>query len=207
MAAGAKGGAAHAPRGEVRIIGGAWRSRRLAFPAGEGLRPTPDRVRETVFNWLAPHLPGTACLDLFAGSGAFGFEAMSRGAARAVLVEKRLEVVAALRHNRKQLKAEQADIVHADAAEYLRGPAAAFDIVFIDPPYASGLLGPCIELLDTRGWLKPGAFIYLEAPEGEALPLPATWQLVRSKTAGQVGYHLARRTWQVAGEPDFQQPV
>ena len=194
MAAGAKRGTAHAPRGEVRIIGGAWRSRRLAFPASEGLRPTPDRVRETVFNWLTPYLPGAACLDLFAGSGAFGFEALSRGAARAVLVEKRLEVVAALRHNREQLKAEHADIVHADAVEFLRGPAAAFDIVFLDPPYASGLLAPCVELLDTRGWLKPDAIIYLEAPEGEAPPLPATWQPVRSKTAGQVGYHLARKT-------------
>ena len=178
----------------MRIIAGAWRSRRLAFPASEGLRPTPDRVRETVFNWLAPYLPGAACLDLFAGSGAFGFEALSRAAARAVLDEKRLEVVAALRHNREQLKAELADIVHADAVEFLRGPAAAFDIVFLDPPYASGLLAPCVELLDSRGWLKPGAFIYLEAPEGEAPPLPATWQPVRSKTAGQVGYHLARKT-------------
>lgn len=194
MAAKARRGAAYAPRGEVRIIGGAWRSRRLAFSASDGLRPTPDRVRETVFNWLAPYLPGAACLDLFAGSGAFGFEALSRAAARAVLVEKRLEVVAALRHNREQLKAGQADIVHADAVEFLRGPAAAFDIVFLDPPYASGLLAPCVELLDTRGWLKPDAFIYLEAPEGEAPPLPPTWRLVRSKTAGQVGYHLARKT-------------
>lgn len=192
---------AHAPRGEVRIIGGAWRRRRLAFPAGAGLRPTPDRVRETVFNWLAPHLPGAACLDLFAGSGAFGFEALSRAAARAVLVEKRLEVVAALRLNREQLKAGQAEVVHADAVEYLRGPAAPFDIVFLDPPYASGLLGPCVELLDTRGWLKPGALIYLEAPQGEAPPLPDTWRLMRSKTAGQVGYHLATRTRQVADEP------
>jgi len=187
-------GSAHAPRGELRIIGGAWRSRRLAFPGSEGLRPTPDRVRETVFNWLTPHLPGAACLDLFAGSGAFGFEALSRGAARVVLVEKRLEVVAALRHNREQLKAEQADIVHADAAEYLHGPAESFDIVFLDPPYASGLLGRCVELLDTHGWLKPDALIYLEAPHGELPPLPETWQLLRSKTAGQVGYHLARRT-------------
>lgn len=188
-----KRGARHTPRGELRIIGGAWRSRRLVFPASEGLRPTPDRVRETVFNWLAPHLPGASCLDLFAGSGAFGFEALSRGAARVVLVEKRLEVVEALRHNRGQLKADQADIVHADAVEYLRGPAAVFDIVFIDPPYDSGLLGPCIELLDTRGWLKPDAWIYLEAPRGVEPPLPEAWQLLRSKTAGQVGYHLARR--------------
>jgi 16S rRNA (guanine966-N2)-methyltransferase len=191
VAAGAKRGA---PRGEVRIIGGAWRSRRITFPASEGLRPTPDRVRETVFNWLAACLPGAACLDLFAGSGAFGFEALSRAAARVVLVEKRLEVAAALRHNREQLKAEHADIVHADAVEYLRGPAAAFDIVFLDPPYASGLLATCMQLLEARGWLKPDAFIYLEAPEGEVLSLPDTWRLVRSKTAGQVGYHLARRT-------------
>lgn len=189
MAAGAKRGSAHA----LRIIGGAWRSRRISFPASEDLRPTPDRVRETVFNWLAAQLPGAVCLDLFAGSGAFGFEALSRAAARVVLVEKRLEVVAALRHNREQLRAEQADIVHADAVEYLRGPVEAFDIVFIDPPYASGLLGPCAELLEARGWLKPDAFIYLEAPHGEAPLLPENWRLVRSKTAGQVGYHLARR--------------
>lgn len=188
-----KRGAKHAPHGELRIIGGTWRSRRLVFPASEGLRPTPDRVRETVFNWLTPHLPGAACLDLFAGSGAFGFEALSRGAARVVLVEKRLEVVEALRHNRGQLKADQADIVHADALQYLRGPAAAFDIVFIDPPYDSGLLGPCLELLDARGWLKPDASIYLEAPRDAEPPLPSSWQLLRSKTAGQVGYHLARR--------------
>ena len=189
MAAGAKRGSAHA----LRIIGGAWRSRRISFPASADLRPTPDRVRETVFNWLAAQLPGAACLDLFAGSGAFGFEALSRAAARVVLVEKRLEVVAALRHNREQLKAEQAEIVHADAVEYLRGPVEAFDIVFIDPPYASGLLGPCAELLEARGWLKPDAFIYLEAPQGEVPPLPESWRLMRSKTAGQVGYHLARR--------------
>ncbi len=194
MAAGAKRGAKHAPRGEVRIIGGAWRSRRLAFPASEDLRPTPDRVRETVFNWLASYLPGAACLDLFAGSGAFGFEALSRAAARAVLVEKRQEAVAALRLNREQLKAEHADIVHADAMEFLRGPAAAFDVVFLDPPYASGLLVPCIELLEARGWLTSGTLVYLETLKDMAPPLPETWQLVRSKTAGQVGYHLARRT-------------
>ena len=191
--AAAKRGAALPPRGEVRIIGGAWRSRRISFPESAGLRPTPARVRETVFNWLAPYLPGAACLDLFAGSGAFGFEALSRGAARAALVEKRLEVVAALRHNREQLKAEQADIVHADALDFLRGPAVAFDIVFIDPPYASGLLGPCTELLEARGWLKPDALIYLEAAQGEPPPLPETWRPVRSKNAGQVGYHLTRR--------------
>jgi 16S rRNA (guanine966-N2)-methyltransferase len=182
------------PRSELRIIGGTWRSRRLVFPSSEGLRPTPDRVRETVFNWLTPQISGIACLDLFAGSGAFGFEALSRGAAQAVLVEKRLDVAAALRHNCEQLKAEHVDIVQADALDYLRGPVSAFDLVFLDPPYASGLLGPCVDLLDTRGWLNPGAFIYLEAPQDVAPPLPESWLLHRSKTAGQVGYHLARKT-------------
>lgn len=180
-------------RGEVRIIGGAWRGRRLAFPEHTGLRPTPDRVRETVFNWLLPALPGARCLDLFAGSGAFGFEALSRGAARAVLVDNHAETVDALRANAARLTAQSAEIVQADALQWLRGPAAPFDIVFLDPPYASGLLGPALELLDSRAWLKPRGLIYLEAPQDAALPLPASWQLQRSKTAGQVGYHLARK--------------
>ena len=191
MAAGAKRGAAPS---EVRIIGGVWRSRRLSFPASAGLRPTPDRVRETVFNWLTPALPGASCLDLFAGTGAFGFEALSRGAARALLVEKQIETVEALRDNGARLKAEGAGIVHADALQWLRRPAQAFDIVFLDPPYASGLLGPCIELLEASAWIKPGGLVYIETPKGEAPPLPANWQIVRSKTAGQVGYHLARKT-------------
>lgn len=193
MAAGAKRGTAPSARGEVRIVGGAWRGRRLAFPVTNGLRPTPDRVRETVFNWLLPALPGATCLDLFAGSGAFGFEALSRGAARAVLVDNHAETVEALRASAARLKAQSAEIVQADALQWLRGPVAAFDIVFLDPPYASGLLGPCVELLESRAWLKPQGLIYLEAPQAAALPLPASWQLLRSKTAGQVGYHLARK--------------
>lgn len=191
MAAGAKRGAAPS---EVRIIGGVWRSRRLSFPASAGLRPTPDRVRETVFNWLTPALPGASCLDLFAGTGAFGFEALSRGAARALLVEKQIEAVEALRANSARLKAEAAEIVHADALQWLRRPAQAFNIVFLDPPYASGLLGPCIELLEANAWIKPGGLVYIETPKGETAPLPAHWQIVRTKTAGQVGYHLARKT-------------
>jgi 16S rRNA (guanine966-N2)-methyltransferase len=178
----------------VRIIGGAWRSRLLEFPDSAALRPTPDRVRETVFNWLAPVLPGAACLDLFAGSGAFGFEALSRGAARAVLVERDATSVAALRANAARLGATAAAIVHADALDYLDGPAEPFDIVFLDPPYASGLLAPCLQRLVARGWLRPGAYLYIEAREGEPPALPDGWQIVRSKTAGQVGYHLATRT-------------
>ena len=191
MAAGAKRGAAPS---EVRIVGGVWRSRRLRFPASAGLRPTPDRVRETVFNWLTPALPGARCLDLFAGTGAFGFESVSRGAAHALLVDKQIEVVEALRENSARLKAAAVEIVHADALQWLRGPAQAFDIVFLDPPYASGMLGPGIELLEAKAWIKPNGLVYIEAPTGEAPPLPANWQLLRSKVAGQVGYHLARTT-------------
>jgi 16S rRNA (guanine966-N2)-methyltransferase len=176
----------------VRIIGGAWRSRLLEFPDTAPVRPTPDRVRETVFNWLAPYLPGAACLDLFAGSGAFGFEALSRGASRAVLVERDANAVAALRNNCDRLRAVGAEIVHADAVDFLGGSAQAFDVVFVDPPYASGLLERCTRLLGERGWIRPGAFIYLEAREGEIPPLPPDWQLLRSKSAGQVGYHLCR---------------
>lgn len=180
--------------GEVRIIGGVWRSRRLSFPASAGLRPTPDRVRETVFNWLMPALSGARCLDLFAGTGAFGFESVSRGAAHAVLVEKQIEVVAALRENSARLKAEAVEIAHADALQWLRSPGQSFDVIFLDPPYASNLLGACIELLEANAWIKPNGLVYLEAPKGEVPPLPADWQLLRSKIAGQVGYHLARKT-------------
>ncbi len=176
----------------VRIIGGHWRSRRLEFPQSAGLRPTPDRVRETVFNWLAPVLPGAACLDLFAGSGAFGFEAVSRGAARAVLVERDAGAVAALHASRAKLAADATEIVAGDALAYLNGPVFAFDVVFLDPPYAAGLLAPCLALLAARGWLRPGGWVYLEAPAGETPALPSGWEIVRSKTAGQVGYHLAR---------------
>ena len=193
MAPGPKRGSPPTARAELRIIGGAWRSRRLMFSASAGLRPTPDRVRETVFNWLMPVLPGASCLDLFAGSGAFGLEALSRGAGRAVLVDKHAEVIENLHENRARLKAETAEIVHADALQWLRSSAESFDIVFLDPPYASGLLGPCMELLDTQGGVRPNGLVYLEVSSGELPPLPASWKLLRSKTAGLVGYHLARK--------------
>lgn len=191
MAPGTRRGSPARPS-QVRIIGGTWRSRRLEFPDAAGLRPTPDRVRETVFNWLAVYLPGAACLDLFAGSGAFGFEALSRGAARAVLVEQDAAVAAALRGNRERLQAAGAEIVRADAVDFLSGAVQGFDIVFCDPPYASGLLERCMRLLAERGWVKPGGFIYLEARDGEFPSLPPGWIMLRSKSAGQVGYHLCR---------------
>lgn len=176
----------------MRIIGGTWRSRRLTFPEREGLRPTPDRVRETLFNWLQPWLPGASCLDLFAGSGALGFECLSRGAARAVLVEQDADAVSALRANLALLEARSAEVVQADARVFLQGPAHPFDIVFLDPPYGSGLLTECCMRLDAGGWVRQDGLIYLEAAGDQVLPLPAAWTLLRSKRAGQVGYHLAK---------------
>jgi 16S rRNA (guanine966-N2)-methyltransferase len=185
--------------GEIRIIGGRWRSRKLPVLVSEGLRPTPDRVRETLFNWLAPTLPGARCLDLFAGSGALCLEALSRGAAEVVMVEKTPAVAARLRENLERLKAESARVENTDATVFLARAVEPFDIIFLDPPFASDLIAQCARLIAERGWVVPGGLVYVEAPSSmEPLPLPADWQLIRSKKAGQVGYHLAR----VPGAPD-----
>ncbi|MEJ2344117.1 MAG: 16S rRNA (guanine(966)-N(2))-methyltransferase RsmD [Gammaproteobacteria bacterium] len=179
----------------LRIIGGQWRGRRITFADAPGVRPTPDRVRETVFNWLQPVIAGARCLDLFAGSGALGFEALSRGAAQVVMVDADARVAAQLRDQGGMLQAAGLEVLVAEAQQYLAGPApAGFDIVFLDPPFGRGLLGPCCRSLEAGGWLTAGARIYLEAERSlQALPLPESWTLIRSKQAGQVGYHLAVR--------------
>ncbi len=180
--------------GKLRIIGGRWRGRRLSVPEAEGLRPTPDRVRETLFNWLQPHIAGARCLDLFAGTGALCLEALSRGAGHVVMVEKAAHVVQRLRQHVATLEAQNADVVQADAVDFLRQTPQSFDIIFLDPPFKSDLIARCAELVEANGWLKRGGLVYVEAPSQlEALPLPGTWELVRSKKAGQVGYHLARK--------------
>lgn len=184
-------------RNQVRIGGGAWRGRKLSFPDSAGLRPTPDRVRETLFNWLAPVIAGSRCLDLFAGSGALGFEAASRGAAEVVLVERDAAVVKSLREQQMRLAAAQIHIVQADALQFLHGPPQPFDIVLLDPPFGQNLLEAALAAL-APGWLAPTAWIYLEAERAvgaEALHalLPPGFELFRGKVAGQVGYHLARR--------------
>lgn len=149
---------------QVRIIGGQWRSRRLTFPPIPGLRPTPDRVKETLFNWLAPHIHGIRCLDAFAGSGALGFEALSRGAAHTVFLESSRDVAQALRDNAALLKTSDATVHCVDTLSWLAQPATdTFDLVLLDPPYALSLLEPCITLLLQHGWLNPGAFIYAES--------------------------------------------
>lgn len=184
----------HKPN-QLRIIGGLWRGRKLTFPASSALRPTPDRVRETLFNWLAPVIHGARCLDLFAGSGALGLEALSRGAARAVLIDRDPHIIAHLRAHLATLHAQGAELIQADALQFLQNPAhEKFDIVFLDPPYHQGLLEPCCRHLEHHGWLSPGARVYLEAEaELGAINLPPHWRLTHSKKAGQVGYHLAER--------------
>jgi 16S rRNA (guanine966-N2)-methyltransferase len=179
--------------GTLRIIAGIWRRRRLFVPNIAGVRPTPDRVRETLFNWLNPWLPGACCIDLFAGTGALCLEALSRGAGSAVMLEASFEVAAILRENIAQLGAEQAEVIVADALTYLQGPVRPFDIVFLDPPFESDLIAQASVLLDQRGWVRPGGHIYIEAPrQMRRLPIPSSWELLRSQTAGQVGYHLAQ---------------
>ena len=178
---------------QVRIIAGQWRGRRLEFPDLPELRPTPDRVRETLFNWLAPVLPGARCLDLFAGSGALGIEALSRGAAEVVLVERQPLVVRALRDNLARLKAENARVEAVDALAWLRQPGTPFEMVFLDPPFGQGLLEPVCAMLEQNGWLADFALIYLEAAMDQPVSsLPVQWTIQREKTAGAVAYRLAR---------------
>jgi len=162
-------------------------------PAQAGLRPTPDRVRETLFNWLAPVIAGARCLDLFAGSGALGLEAASRGAALVVMIEQAPAVARVLEANVRSLGADEVRIRQADALQWLCTPAVPFDIVFVDPPFDAGLSAPSCALLDARGWLAPAALVYLEAPAGGPFPgLPPSWTLIRDKQAGRVRFALAR---------------
>ncbi|HEX4333506.1 MAG TPA: 16S rRNA (guanine(966)-N(2))-methyltransferase RsmD [Usitatibacter sp.] len=176
---------AAAKSNRVRIIGGRWRSRIIRFPPAAQLRPTPDRVRETLFNWLGQRLDGLACLDLFAGSGALGFEALSRGAARVVMVENDRAVAAALRESAKLLEAD-AEVIAADAMAWLSSPGERFDVAFVDPPYASALAGPAMRALGPR--LTGGARVYVESDR--PLEAPTGWQPMREDRAGAVRYAL-----------------
>ena len=184
--------------GRLRIIGGRFRGRRLPIPDQPGLRPTPDRIRETLFNWLAPVIDGARCLDPFAGTGALGLEAASRGAARVVLIERSEPVARQLRENAGVLRADNVQVVQADTLGWLADPErrtafGPFDLVFLDPPFAAGLLAPACDLLACQGWLHPGARVYLETALTAGLPtLPDGWELIRDRTAGQVRYALAQ---------------
>lgn len=175
-------------RNRVRIIGGAWRSRLIAFPSRKDLRPTPDRVRETLFNWLGQDLTGKTCLDLFAGSGALGFEAASRGARRVVMVESDPATFRALQASRELLKAGAVELARADALEFLRSDTGQYDVVFLDPPFKSDYWRRVAPLLPRR--LGPGALVYHEsAPGRETAP---EWEVHRQGRAGQVRYQLLK---------------
>jgi 16S rRNA (guanine966-N2)-methyltransferase len=178
--------------GRLRIIAGRYGGRKLPVPDQPGLRPTGDRIRETLFNWLAPVIEGSRCLDAFAGTGALGFEAASRGAREVVMLERSDAVAPVLQANVRLLGAEEVRVERADALGWLSRPGPPFDIVFLDPPFADGLLGPACQLLAANGWLAPGARVYLEAPVDQPLPaLPEGWGILRDKQAGQVRYLLA----------------
>ena len=186
--------AARVGAGSVRVIAGNWRGRRIVFPPVEGLRPTPDRVREALFNWLQAEVADRRALDLFAGSGALGLEALSRGARAAVFVEQHRAVAEALSANLERFGAVGAEVVTADVFGYLRRAGQPFDLVFLDPPFAQGRLTELCTLLEQGGWLCPQAFIYIErAADADAPILPANWPVVRETRAGEVRASLVRR--------------
>lgn len=177
------------PEGRVRIIGGTFRSRVLRFPEVPGLRPTPDRVRETVFNWLREEISGSRCLDLFAGSGALGFEAASRGAAQVLMVDNQPDVAVSLRAQAAKLPAPQVEVMRDDSLRFMANTDRRFDVIFLDPPYAANLLEPALSLVERVA--RPGSLVYLEAPAPPG-SLPRGLTLHRSGRAGRISFHLAR---------------
>jgi 16S rRNA (guanine966-N2)-methyltransferase len=182
-----------AAAGSLRVIGGKYRSRLLRVPQRPGLRPTPDRVRETLFNWLGQDLDGLACLDLFAGSGALGFEAASRGAKHVVMVERERAACDALEVNRRALAASQIEIIKADALRFLRDGRGVYDVVFLDPPFAAAGNAVWDALLAALpSWLAADASVYCES--GAKLAAPAGWKIFKQGRAGQVHYQLLKRT-------------
>ena len=175
--------------GKIRIIGGQWRGRRLPVADQAGLRPTPDRVRETLFNWLVGRLGGTRCLDLFAGTGALGFEALSRGAAAAVMVEQDTQLVRQLEATRTLLEATGAEIIHAEGLAWLAQCRDPFDVVFLDPPFHGDYVKKACAVLLNRGHLTPSAYVYTETERGVPSPAPGLKELKQAQ-AGQVEYRL-----------------
>lgn len=186
------------PSNSLRVIGGKWRSRKLSFPDQEGLRPTADRVRETLFNWLQERVVRADCLDLFAGSGACGIEALSRGARHVTFVDVSPPAVGAIRGNLDLLQAQGFKVVCEDSLTWLSRPGEPegqlFDIAFIDPPFATSLLGRSVVALEASGYLREDALIYLEsAQEMASTQVPVNWRLLKSKRAGMVYFNLYQR--------------
>jgi len=177
--------------GQIRIIGGKWRGRKLPVRDSEGLRPTTDRIKETLFNWLMPIVREARCLDCFAGSGALGFEALSRFADSVTFIELDKKNVQLLSENKVRLQANNANIINGNSLEVLNKLGTPFDVVFIDPPFRKGLLNETIRLLEKNQWLANESWIYVESEaESPLTDIPANWQLHREKIAGQVAYRL-----------------
>ncbi|PCI68454.1 MAG: 16S rRNA (guanine(966)-N(2))-methyltransferase RsmD [Piscirickettsiaceae bacterium] len=182
----------------VRIIGGKWRGRKIEFPSIDGLRPTTDPIRETLFNWLQPHLRQSNCLDLYAGSGALGFEAASRGAKNVLMIEKNTHIIRSLRANKELIDADNIRFMQRTALDYLKDKReqekTQFDVVFLDPPFKMGALPDCTKWLEASGCLSDDAVIYIECERKFDLDfLPENWTQHRQKTTGQVSYYLYHR--------------
>lgn len=190
-----KAPAAHGGDGQLRIIAGQWRSRQFSFPMAHGLRPTPNRVRETLFNWLAPYVEASKVLDPFAGSGALFLEALSRGAGSALALDLNPAAVTSLRGHLATLRCDNGQVLQSDALAYLQSqPATPFDLVFLDPPFSQDLLLPACTLLEERGWLAADAWVYTESEQPpSSLGMPGNWRLHREQKAGQVHYALWER--------------
>jgi 16S rRNA (guanine966-N2)-methyltransferase len=175
--------------GSVRLISGKYRGRKLPVILAKGLRPTTDRVKETVFSWLMPYMHNSRCLDCFAGSGSLGFEALSRGANEVTLLELNRQAAEQLKKNKALLKADNLTIHQTDSLEFLQNPIKCFDIVFIDPPFNKELVDQAISRLND-GWLADNAIIYIEMEQNGQFNIPKNWSLLKEKTAGQVAYRL-----------------
>jgi len=194
------GNSAGARRENLRVIGGRYRSRKLVFAEVEGLRPTADRIRETLFNWLAPIIDGARCLDTFAGSGALGIEALSRGAGHVDFIETNRAAAEAIASNLQTLQCANASLLRTDALAYLQvtpaqtSPAHRYDIVFCDPPFHTPLLEQALHALLAQEWLGAGALIYVEAARDDAVTLPPMWRWHRHQYAGNVQFGLLQRS-------------
>lgn len=181
-------------QGSIRIISGKYRGRKLPVLDAEGLRPTTDRVKETVFNWLMPYIQDSICLDCFAGSGGLGFEALSRGAQKVTFVELHKTSAAQIQKNIQQINATNADVITSDALTFLSTTAHPFDLVFIDPPFHQDIINKTLSALE-QGWLSEDALIYIEREsEQSGLNIPTNWILLKEKKAGQVIYALYQST-------------
>ncbi|MEX0424703.1 16S rRNA (guanine(966)-N(2))-methyltransferase [Providencia rettgeri] len=181
--------------GQIRIIGGKWRGRKLPVRDSEGLRPTTDRIKETLFNWLMPIIRDARCLDCFAGSGSLGFEALSRFAETVTFIELDKQNAQLLTENKTRLQADNATVVNHNSLNFLSQAGTPFDVVFIDPPFRKGLLNETIQLLEKNQWLAEKSWIYVESEaESPLTDIPTNWQLHREKIAGQVAYRLFIRT-------------